>query len=166
MITAFILANNDAKALTRTLNALVVATVDGMVREVIVLATYDNDIAAKLADDAGCALISPDNFASTVSVTKGEWLMILVAGALPEQGWLEAVDNHIQSDDKAVRFTRSPLAPRSFLKLLFQAELPLALGLLVRKHEAINLGEPALSSPENLIKAAKPKAMPAALRPA
>lgn len=166
MITAFILANDDAKALTCTLNAMVGATVEGLVREVIMLTTTNNDVAAKLADDAGCALIGSDNFPATVHSSKGEWVMILEAGAMPEQGWMEAVGSHIQDADHVARFTRSPLAPRPLLKRLLQAELPLALGLLISKGQAVEMGEAALRSPSILAKAAKPKPMPAALRPA
>ena len=166
MITAFLLANHDAKALTRTMNALIGATVEGLVREVVVIAETGDEAAAKLADHAGCELIISTKFAAAVQSAKGEWLMILQAGALPELGWAEAVSNHIQSGNGAARFTRSPLAERGLLKRLFQSEQPLALGLLIPKNVAHGFGNAANSTPENLAKAAKPKRLSAALRPA
>jgi hypothetical protein len=166
MITAFIIANNDAKALTRTLNALIGATVDGLVREVIVLAESTNEMAAKLADDAGCELIGGPAFSAAIHAAKGDWLLVFQGGALPEQGWAEAIENHIQSGHGAARFTRSPLSKRKFTQRFFQNEQPLALGLLIEKRAALTLKDVALSSPENLAKAASPKPLSAALRPA
>ena len=153
MLTVFILANDDAKALTRTLNALVGATVDGLVRDVVMLGEPDNTTASILADDAGCTLIAPTQFASAVQSAKGDWLLLLEGGALLEQNWAEAASNHIQMQGGAAHFTRSPLAPRTLLKRLFQRERPLALGLLISKHAALSLGGAAISSPENLAKA-------------
>ncbi|MGL4405994.1 MAG: glycosyl transferase family 2 [Notoacmeibacter sp.] len=166
MLTAFILANNDPKALTRTLNALIGAAVDGLVREVIVLAPIEDETAANLADHAGCGLFTPDQFANAVALAKGDWLLILQAGALPEQGWSESIGDHIQAKANAAKFKRSALAKRPLLARIFQAEHPLALGLLIEKAHAINLGKSALQSAQVLVRAAKTKTMQAALRPA
>ncbi len=166
MITTFILARDDAKALTRTLNALIGATVEGLIREVVVVAETGNETAMKLADHAGCELIAVTQFAAAVHAAKGDWLMVLEAGSLLELGWAEAVSNHIQLGAGVARFTRSPLSPRGFLKRLFQSEQPLALGLLTQKRSTLALGNAALSTPESLAKAAKPKPLSAALRPA
>ncbi len=166
MITAFILANDDAKALTRTLNALISATVDGLVREVILIARGANEVATKVADHAGCNLVQLEQFPAAIKAAKGEWLIVFEAGALPELGWVEAVGQHVQSNGATARFTRSPLTPRKLFERWFQPELPLALGLIIEKRKVLVLGEAALCLPENLAKAAKPKTMPAALRPA
>jgi hypothetical protein len=166
MITAFILANNDAKAITRTLNALIGATVEGLVRELILVADINNETAAKIADYAGCGLVADSEFADAMKQAKGDWLLVLESGALPELGWAEAVSNHIQLENGAARFGRSPLAPRKLLQRLFQPEQPLALGLLIEKRVALSLGQTALRSPQQLAKAVKLKPLPAALRPA
>ncbi len=166
MITAIILASHDANALTRTLNALIGAAVEGLVRDVVVVASHDNEVAARLAEQAGCALVLPGAFATAVRAAKGEWLMLLQSGALPEPGWEEAVSHHIQSGGGAARFRRSPLAARAPLARLFQAEQALALGVIIEKRRALTLGEAALKTPEALAKAARPKPLFAALRPA
>jgi hypothetical protein len=170
MLSVFILANNnsldEAKALTRTLNALISATVDGLVREVVVLAESTDEVAAKLADHAGCDLAPQTDFHARIHAAKGEWLLVLEGGALPEQGWAEAIGNHIESGKGAAHFTRSPLVQRKFIQRLFQRERPLALGLLIEKRTGLTLKDVALSSPENLAKAASPKPLSAALRPA
>jgi hypothetical protein len=170
MVSVFILANrnafDEAKALTRTLNALISATVDGLVREVVVLAESTDEVAAKLADHAGCDLVALQNFSCALKQAKGEWLLVLEGGALPEQGWAEAIGNHIESAKGTAHFTRSPLAKRKFIQRWFQNERPLALGLLIEKRAALNFKDVALSSPENLAKAASPKPLSAALRPA
>jgi hypothetical protein len=166
MITAFIIANDDAKALTRTLNALIGATVEGLVREVVLLADTGNVTAAKLADHAGCGLAKTTQFEPMVQSAKGDWLMILESGAFPEQGWTEALENHIQSRGGAARFTRSPLAKQSLKQRLLQRETPLALGLFIQKNVALRLGSSALSTAQTLANAAKPKPLAAQLRPA
>ena len=166
MLTVFILANDDAKALTRTLNTLVGATVDGLVRDVIVVADVAHVTAATLADEAGCALIAASQFAEALHSAKGDWLMVLEGGALPEQNWAEAVTNHIQFESGAAHFSRSPLAPRTLLQRLFQQEKQLALGLIISKQNALGLGSAALKSPQALAAAAKAKPISAALRPA
>lgn len=168
MLTIFIIAGFpvSANALTRTLNALIVASVEGLLREVVVLANPDDTEAIKIADHAGCVLARPSDFGSHINSAKGEWLMILECGALPEQGWTEAVTHHIQSGSKAARFTRSPLTPRPLIARMFQPEGRLALGLIIEKQTAMKLGQQALSSPDLLAKAAKPKPISAALRPA
>ena len=164
MITAFILANNDAKALARTLNALIGATIEGLVREVVLLAETGNEIATKLADQTGCLITSQREFSGLVKSAKGDWILILESGAFPEQGWVEAFENHLQSGSGAARFTRSPLAKQSLRNRLFKRETPLALGLLIEKRVALD--KYTLSTPELLAKTAKPKPLPAQLRPA
>ena len=166
MITAFIIANDDAKALTRTLNALIGATVEGLVREVVLLAESNNATAEKLADEAGCLFGLPADFAKIVPAAKGDWLLVLEAGALPEHGWIETLENHVQANGTAARFTRSPLAKKSLRQKLFGQNTPLSLGLLVQKGAVLALGKSAYSTPQSLVKAAKPKPLPAHLRPA
>lgn len=166
MFTVIILASEDAKAMTRTLNALIGATVDGIVRDVVVLADKQNEIAAKVADFSGCRLDEPDRFSKNVLEAKNDWLLILEAGAFLEEGWVERVSDFTASGRNAARFARSPLAARSIWLSLFQAEQPLALGLLVKRNYALQLERSALTTPYELAKAIKPKAMAASLRPA
>ena len=166
MITAFIIADSDVQTLTRTLNALIGATVEGLLREVIVITECENDEVAKLADHVGCALIAQTEFSTALQAAKGDWVLLLEGGALPEQGWVEAVGNHIQMDGGAARFTRSPLAQRHMVQRLFQRETRLVLGLLIKKRTAVAFGKSALTTPEALAKAANPKPLAAQLRPA
>lgn len=166
MFTAIILANTDAKAMTRTLNALIGATVSGLVRDVILLADIQNEIAGKIADFSGCKLASPGDFAEIVLAAKTDWLLLLEAGCLPEEGWDESVENFAANARAAARFTRSPLAPRTLLSRLFHAEKPLALGLVVEKSHAVQLLRQTNPTPYHLAKAAKPVVLSAKLRPA
>lgn len=166
MFTAIILANTDAKATTRTLNALIGATVSGLVRDVVLLADIQNEIASKIADFSGCRLAAPGDFAEIVSAAKTDWLLLFEAGCLPEEGWDESVGSFVSNAGTAARFTRSPLSPRSWMSRLFHAEKPLALGLVVEKRYALQLLRQANSTPYDLAKAAKPIALSAKLRPA
>ena len=166
MLTAIILATEDTKAITRTLNALIGATVEGFVREVVLLAAPNNHVAAEIADEAGCELLDALSFGTAIFTAKGSWLVILEAGAFPESGWVEALSDHIQSSTSAARFKRSPLAPRKLFDRLFQPEKPLCLGLIIEKQAALALGSDALQHPEILAKSAKAKIKLAALRPA
>jgi hypothetical protein len=135
MLTAFILATSDDRALARTLNALIEAAVEGLVREVVVIARADDQRAAMLADQGGCALATEADFPSLIASAKAEWVLILKAGSVPEPGWGEALEAALSASKQpdAFHFTRSPLSPRPWIARILARESPLALGLIARK---------------------------------
>jgi hypothetical protein len=165
MITAIIDAGTDEKALARTLNGLIGATVEGLVREVVLLAGADNAAALRMADQSGSACMAPQAFGSAVATARCEWLMLLEAGLLFEPGWMEHVATHVQASSQPVRFARSALAPRPLLARLFKAERPLALGLLIPKAQAAALTARAPTMAA-LAASTRPQSLMASVRPA
>ncbi|NJR13794.1 MAG: hypothetical protein HC779_05930 [Phyllobacteriaceae bacterium] len=112
MITAIIDAGTDEKALVRTLKGLIAATVEGLMREVVLLAHGDNAAALRMADQSGSACVPPEAFGGAVAAARCDWLLLLEAGVLFEPGWMEHVATHVQASRQPVRFSRSALAPR------------------------------------------------------
>lgn len=170
MISAFIDATpdkkpSDAKALARTLGGLVSATVEGLVRDVVLFAPAGDETARAIAEHSGGECRSRDEFASALTMARGEWLLMLEAGALLEQGWLEQVATHMQAGRDVARFARSPHAPRSFLAHYLTAERPLALGLLIPKAQALLVSRRASGMAE-LAASQRPRTLGASLRPA
>jgi hypothetical protein len=148
MLTALILADGDERALWRTLNALVGAAVQGLVREVVVLADADDVAAAALANHGGCACAAPDTLDAVLSAARGDWVMALRAGAVPEEGWQEALELTLEAVSAGIgaaapaafHFRRSPLSPLPFFGRWFGREAPLALGLIASKPSLSSLG--------------------------
>lgn len=140
MLTVLIEAGEDEAALARTLNSLIAATIEGVVREVVLLGAADNAMARRLADQSGGAFRPMAELRQALAAARGEWLMLVEAGLLPEPGWLEHVATHVQAGVKAdgapVRFARSAHAPRGLAARLLKPERPLALGLIVSKAAA------------------------------
>jgi hypothetical protein len=177
MITAFVLtgpddsqglasaSGHDERALARTLNGLISAAVDGLVREVVLLADDSNQAARSMADHCGGTIVSTRDFAKAASAARGQWLLMLEAGAMLELGWLEHVSTHIQASIAPARFARSGLSPRPLWQRLFQPERALALGLLLAKAEAETLLS-AANGPHAMAKKLRPRALAAAIRPA
>jgi hypothetical protein len=167
MITALVDAASDERAWTRTLNGLIGATVEGLVREVVLLANADDETARRVADHSGAEVALRDQFFAAVSRARGDWLLVVEGGVLLEAGWQEAVETHMQNRSRAACFARSPHAPRSYFQRMLRPERPLALGLLMPKAAALvelnRIG--ASCGPAELTRAARPGAIAASLRP-
>ncbi|MCU0831627.1 MAG: hypothetical protein MUC58_08970 [Rhizobiaceae bacterium] len=167
MITAFVDAADDERAWARTLNGLVAATVEGLIREVVLIAGADDDISRRIADQSGAAIAVRDQFGAALKRARADWLLVLEGGVLLEPGWQEHVETHVQGAKQAACFTRSPHAPRPFLHHYLKAERPLALGLLIPKAQALlalnRLGDAI--SPVDLAVTARPRPLASSLRP-
>jgi hypothetical protein len=136
MLTVLIEAGTDEAALARTLNSLIAAAVEGLVREVIVLSDPGDKAARAMAEQSGGDWRAADDLLAAVAAARGTWLLLLEAGTVPEAGWMEPVSLHMEHGAGPARFARSPLTPRPLLQRLFRAERLLALGLLLPKSEA------------------------------
>jgi hypothetical protein len=170
MITAFIDtgqtgSTSDAKALARTLNGLVAATVDGLLRDVVLFAPAADEVARAFAEHSGGECRTHAEFPAALGAARGDWLLLLEAGVLLEPGWLEHVAAHVQGGREPACFSRSPHAPRPFFERYLKAERPLALGLLIPKAQAILLSRRASGMAE-LAAATRPSRLAASLRPA
>jgi hypothetical protein len=77
------------------LAALVPATVEGLVRDVIVLAASDDPGIRRVAEHAGCGLVERDRFEEAMSEglrrAKSSMIFVVRAGAAFERGFLDEI---------------------------------------------------------------------------
>lgn len=138
MISVLIETRNSEEELARTLSTLVGGAVEGVVREVIVCDRGSTDQTHHVAEHAGCSFVSGPA-ATGVRQAKSEWLLLLEPGAKLIDGWMESVASHIAKATIAGRFTRSRAHRSPFLARVFPGNRALALGLLIRKSQAVSL---------------------------
>ena len=144
MISVLIETLNDEERLARTLASLVGASVEGLVRQVIVWDRGSTDGTSEVADAAGCDWIAAGSVAEAVRQAKSDWLLLLEPGALMGAGWTDAAVRHCARADMAATFTsrtRRPLFGR-----LLGRERALARGLLIRKQRVLALAKSAGTS--------------------
>lgn len=139
MLTVAIETHNDEEALARTLASLVVGSVEGVVREVMVLDRDSTDHTTLVADHAGCTLVAGADPVTGLRRARGDWLLILEPGARMADGWTEAALLHMSVTSKPARFTRSRIGRPRFLARLFSPRRPFADGLLISKRQALAL---------------------------
>jgi hypothetical protein len=93
MLSVIIAATESERALLRTLAPLVAGAAAGLVREVILSDTGAHPTAAKIADIAGCRLMTAKEpigarLSAAAAAARGEWLLFLRPGTVLEPGWL------------------------------------------------------------------------------
>ena len=139
MLSVLIETRNDEDTLPPTLAGLVPALVDGVVREVIVCDRGSADGTCRVAEIAGCTFLADGGIAAGIGRAKSEWLLMLEPGAIPIDGWTEAVLAHAARSRMPARFSRSRIGRAPFLSRVFSANRGLAEGLLIPKSRAMAL---------------------------
>jgi hypothetical protein len=127
--------DNEAE-LAQTLSALVAGAVEGLVRDVIVLDHGSRDGSSKVADAAGCRLLTNWDIKDVVRAARGDWLLLLEPGARPLTGWVDAIADHVSVSTSPARFIGSRSHRRPFLKRIGRRLPPLEEGYLVSKRQA------------------------------
>lgn len=159
MISVILPTLNAERELAATLMALVPASVEGIVREVVIVDGGSTDATLPIADEAGANIISTSKgrghqLALGGLEAKGPWLLFLHADTVLEPCWAGDAEQFIQRFEKrrqdaaaAFRFTLDDegLAPRlveqlvgmrsSWLKLPYGDQ-----GLLIKKSFYEDLG--------------------------
>ena len=143
MLSVIIETQNDEDPLARTLASLVVAAVEGAVREVIVCDRGSSDSTARVADHAGCTLIADGNIGQAIECAKSDWLLVIEPGARPLEGWAEHVAGHLANQTTAACFSRSVEDRLPFLARVFSSKRALAEGLLITRKQAAGLARKA-----------------------
>jgi hypothetical protein len=124
-------AGVSPEAVVRTLSALVTASVQGLVRDVVLAGPERKDLAL-IADHAGCISVAASSetecLRQAFECARAETLLILLPGYVPEQGFIEEVEKILLEAEPPVgRFIRA--APMTYFQRLAPMLTPIA-GLL------------------------------------
>lgn len=115
MITVIIPTLDAEHVLASTLSALVPATVDGLVRQVIVVDGGSRDATLRIADDAGAEIVTSAagrgiQLATGAARARQPWLLFLHADTVPQPGWERDVTGFMARVDDG----RRPQAAAAF----------------------------------------------------
>jgi glycosyltransferase involved in cell wall biosynthesis len=110
MISVVIPTSNAGASLAQTLGVLIQASVDGLVREVVIVDAGSTDDTFAIADDAGARFIAgpadqAERIAMGCEAAKGPWLLVLQPGMRLGSEWAAAAKAHIADHPRtAARF--------------------------------------------------------------
>lgn len=110
MISVVIQTRNQAAGLVQTLPPLVPAAIEGLVKEVIVVDDGSTDATVEVALDSGARIIErgPDGgyWTRVRAAARGDWLLLVVAGARLEADWMTAAAGHMATGTEGVGYFR------------------------------------------------------------
>lgn len=98
MITAVIRANGRADALAATFSVLIPAVAQGVIGHAVVIDEGGDAEIARLADETGASYVAARNGESWslgAAQARGDWLILLEAGDLPEPQWTPSIERHL-----------------------------------------------------------------------
>lgn len=159
MLTVMMECRDQEPELAQTLAVLVAGAVEGLVSDVIVLDHGSSDGSSRVADAAGCRFYTIWDLKDVVAAARGEWLLLIEAGARPLSGWVDEIGEYMALNRVPARFSPSRLHRRPFYKRLVHRASVLESGLLLPKKQALSavgsnmaLGELALGhKPKRLV---------------
>lgn len=132
MLSVVIETLNSERALAHTLSALVPAVVDGLLRRVTVIDRGSSDETALVALGAGCAFHSEMDIEAALDEIRTPWVLLLRPGAIPQEGWEEALRRHMENGGGAARFSLPEDSGLGTVRKIFGHKATLDAGLLVR----------------------------------
>lgn len=107
MISVVIPTLNSEATLVETLSALVSASAEGVVKEVVIADAGSSDATEEISDAAGCHWVSTGAqrgaqlAAGASAATRGSWLMFLEPGMVLEPDWHVKVSRFIERVERA-----------------------------------------------------------------
>lgn len=134
MISVVLVASEDLPGLAAQMAMLVPAAVDGLVKEVVLVADGEPGVEA-LAEDSGARLVrakgeAKDRLAAGAATARGDWILTLRAGPVLREGWREPVERRLAGGAGAPGLLIAPggwlgrLAPKSHGVLLRRLDWP------------------------------------------
>jgi glycosyltransferase involved in cell wall biosynthesis len=135
MISVVVPTLNDEARLVACLAPLVPASMQGLVRELIIVDGGSTDGTLEIADDAGAHILAGQRDEATrwvqgIAKAKGPWLLLLEPAVRLEFGWEAAVQKHVSGPRGPARFRLRRGDGAGFLATL---QLPKAVAELVLK---------------------------------
>lgn len=99
MISVVLLASEDLQGLAGQMAMLVPAAVDGLVKEVVLVADGEPGVEA-LVEDSGARLVTVKGdaaarLAAGAAVARGDWILTLRAAPALRDGWREPIEKHL-----------------------------------------------------------------------
>lgn len=134
MISVVLVASEDLPGLAAQMAMLVPAAVDGLVKEVVLVAGDEPGVEA-LAEDSGAQLVRAkgevkDRLAAGAGASRGDWILTLRTGPVLREGWREPVERHLAGGAGAPGLLIAPggwlgrLAPKPHGVLLRRLDWP------------------------------------------
>lgn len=133
MISVFIQSYNQEAELARTLSALVAGAVEGLISDVSILDEGSVDGSSKVADAAGCSFYHLHELEEAAHQMRGEWALLVEAGARPAIGWIEILGEHIAASGATAKFSASKTYKLPLIMRLFGPKTRLQYGVLIPK---------------------------------
>jgi hypothetical protein len=104
MLSAIIATHESERLLVPTLAALVPGATAGVLTDVVVADGNSSDDTGTVADIAGCKFFTSDappgaRLREAVRQAKSPWLMFLRPGAVPDPGWIAAVERFAEESE-------------------------------------------------------------------
>ncbi|TCT39823.1 glycosyl transferase [Martelella mediterranea] len=147
MLSVIIECDDNEPELAHTLSSLVVGAVEGLISDVTVLDRRASEGTSLVAEAAGCRYFRNWDLTDVVTSARGDWILVLEPGARPLSGWVDAIHEHIATETKPARFSKSRRHRRAFWKRLFTRRCPLEAGLLLPKPIALEKARECGTSP-------------------
>lgn len=112
MISVVLLASQDLPGLAAQMAMLVPAAVDGLVKEVILVADGEPGVEA-LAEDSGARLVvakgdAAARLAAGGEAARGAWILTLRAAPALRDGWREPIEKHLAGGGGAAAALAAP----------------------------------------------------------
>jgi hypothetical protein len=98
MLTAIIRSNGTCEPLAATLTVLIAAVSEGFVGHAVVVAPAQNSEIDMLVDATGASFVVAPAGAAWIEgarAARGDWLLLLDAGDLPDLNWTRSVERHL-----------------------------------------------------------------------
>ncbi|MGI9405470.1 MAG: TIGR04283 family arsenosugar biosynthesis glycosyltransferase [Hyphomicrobiaceae bacterium] len=100
MLSVIIPTLDAERGLVRTLTALVPASVEGLVKEVIVVDGGSEDRTCQIADDAGALIVKAPRgrggqLRAGAEIARGDWLLFLHADTVLDETWIDEVGGFV-----------------------------------------------------------------------
>lgn len=98
MLTAVIRADGPASALAASFAVLIPAVADGFIGHAVVVDPDGNREIERLADATGASYLragAAEGWHLGAAQARGDWLLLLSAGDIPQLNWVQAVERHL-----------------------------------------------------------------------
>lgn len=98
MLTAVIRADGSVQALAATFAVLIPAVAEGFLGHAVVVDTVGSSECERIADATGAGYLraaSAEGWHPGAKGARGDWLLLLDAGDVPQAHWVQAVERHL-----------------------------------------------------------------------